>query len=114
METSKETRTQQVGLGCGTLIVIALIVFFLGNRGTDDVKNEVRGLRTEFGKLQEAVDLQTVQSSQAMRKVSDLPVDELKREVEQLHLEIRELRKAIEAQASPMSEAQAAPGGVAP
>jgi Sec-independent protein translocase protein TatA len=51
-----ERRTQQVSLGCGTLILIALIVLFFSGRGTGDIEREVRGLRSEVGELKKEVE----------------------------------------------------------
>jgi Sec-independent protein translocase protein TatA len=51
-----ETRTHQVSLGCGTLILIALIVLIFSGRGTGDLKNEVHGLRSEVGELKKEVE----------------------------------------------------------
>lgn len=56
-----DKRTQQVSLGCGTLILIALIVLFFSGRGSDDLNREVRELRTEVGELKKSVDAQTTQ-----------------------------------------------------
>ena len=36
---------RKVSLGCGTLILIVLIVVIFGNLGSKDVEREVRGLR---------------------------------------------------------------------
>ncbi|MHC4974470.1 MAG: hypothetical protein ACYTG3_19315 [Planctomycetota bacterium] len=64
----KEDRSVQ--LGCGTLLIILLIVVFFGNRGLDDLGNrltkldakvdilqqEIQGLRTSVEKLREEVE----------------------------------------------------------
>ena len=52
---------QEVSLGCGTLILIALIVLIFGRGGTGDLEREVRGLRSEVGELKKAVEAQTGQ-----------------------------------------------------
>jgi len=52
---------QEVSLGCGTLILIALIVLIFGRGGTGDLEREVRGLRSEVGELKQAVETQTGQ-----------------------------------------------------
>jgi hypothetical protein len=54
-----DNRGQAVSLGCGTLILIALIVLFFSNRGHDEVKREIRGLRSEVAGLRGAVEAQT-------------------------------------------------------
>ena len=52
---------QEVSLGCGTLILIALIVMFFSNRGDDNdlLEREVRELKTEVKALKSSVDSQT-------------------------------------------------------
>jgi hypothetical protein len=60
---ANDSRTNQVSLGCGTLILIALIVLIFSGRGKGDVEAEVRGLRNEVQDLKRAVDAQTQQLS---------------------------------------------------
>jgi hypothetical protein len=52
---------QEVSLGCGTLILIALIVLFLGRGSTGELEHEVRSLRSEVRELKTAVEAQTSQ-----------------------------------------------------
>jgi hypothetical protein len=52
---------QEVSLGCGSLILIALIVLIFGRAETGDLEREVRGLRSEVGELKKAVEAQTGQ-----------------------------------------------------
>jgi hypothetical protein len=52
---------QEVSLGCGTLILIALIVLIFGRAGTGDLERELRGLRSEVSELKLAVEAQTRQ-----------------------------------------------------
>ncbi len=52
-------KSQQVSLGCGTLILIALIVMIFSSRGTNDVEDEIRGLRTEIGELKLLIEAQS-------------------------------------------------------
>jgi len=47
---------QQVSLGCGTLILIALIVLILGNTGSEEVMKEIEALRRETRELAESID----------------------------------------------------------
>ena len=48
----------QVTLGCGTLILIALIVLIFSNAGDDDLRNELRKVHSEIGKLETVVEAQ--------------------------------------------------------
>jgi hypothetical protein len=52
---------QEVSLGCGTLILIGLIVLIFGRGDTGDLEREMRGLRGEVGDLKSAVEAQTGQ-----------------------------------------------------
>jgi Sec-independent protein translocase protein TatA len=52
---------QEVSLGCGTLILIGLIVLIVGRAGTGDLEREVKGLRSEVRELKKAVEAQTNQ-----------------------------------------------------
>jgi len=67
--------SQKVGLGCGTLILIAIIVLIFGNAGSEELTQEVQQLRQEVAQLNSAVQrlesaLQT-QSSQ-LRDIQQL------------------------------------------
>jgi|GEM_PF-1735155 hypothetical protein len=50
---------QHVNLGCGTLILIALIVLIFGRKGTGDLEREVRNLSAKIEQLEAAVKTQT-------------------------------------------------------
>lgn len=52
---------QEVSLGCGTLILIALIVLIFGRSSTRDVERQLEGLRTEVQQLRTSVESQTTQ-----------------------------------------------------
>jgi hypothetical protein len=54
----KVLQGQEVSLGCGTLIVIALIVMFFGGGRNS---NDLNALRSEIGEMKKAVDSQTGQ-----------------------------------------------------
>jgi hypothetical protein len=56
---------QKVGLGCGTLILIALIVVIFGNAGSRGLEDEVKKLRQDVLSLQSQMSLQT-QTLQSM------------------------------------------------
>ena len=51
-------RSQQVSLGCGTLILIALIVLIFGRGHNDEVEREVQNLSSTIRQLQTAVESQ--------------------------------------------------------
>ncbi|HEV3383929.1 MAG TPA: hypothetical protein VG097_03895 [Gemmata sp.] len=51
-------RTQHVTLGCGTLILIALIVMIFSHSGTGELKMEVQSLRSEVKELKQSIDTQ--------------------------------------------------------
>ena len=51
---------QEVSLGCGSLILSALIVLiFGGEAGRGDLDREVRGLRSQVGELKKVIETQT-------------------------------------------------------
>ena len=52
---------QKATLGCGTLVLIALIVIIFGNMGGKDAADQVRGLRSDVQKLEKTVTAQTRQ-----------------------------------------------------
>jgi len=52
---------QKVGLGCGTLILIALIVLIFGNAGSDELRRDIKVLRQEVSSLEHSV--RTLQTS---------------------------------------------------
>jgi hypothetical protein len=58
---ANEVRTHQVTLGCGTLILIALIVMFFSRPGVGDLEREVKGLRSDTTELKRAIDEQSRQ-----------------------------------------------------
>ena len=49
-------QNQTVSLGCGTLILIALIVVFFSRPGTDELEREIERLRGEVGQLRESIE----------------------------------------------------------
>lgn len=64
-----DKRTQQVSLGCGTLILIALIVLIFSGRGTGDLERVVHGLRSEVGELKKSVEAQTAEIKALQQKL---------------------------------------------
>jgi hypothetical protein len=63
-------REHRVQLGCGTLIVIALIVMFFSRGDTDDLEKEVRGLRSEVGEIKKLIEVQTGEIRQLREKLA--------------------------------------------
>lgn len=57
---AEDNKDQAVKLGCGTLILIALIVLLFSNRGQDDLKREIGSLRSEVHELRKSVEEQSV------------------------------------------------------
>jgi Sec-independent protein translocase protein TatA len=68
---------RKVSLGCGTLILIALIVLIFGNgnRSNDvaDIERELRELRTEITQLKQSVNEQTNRISSLERQLKSNP-----------------------------------------
>jgi hypothetical protein len=62
-------RNEQVSLGCGTLILIALIVLFFSGRGVDDLERQVHGLRADVAELKKVIEAQTNKIQQLQKKV---------------------------------------------
>ena len=68
-----EKRTQQASLGCGTLILIALIVLIFSGRGTGDLEREVHGLRSEVRELKKSVEAQTAEIKALQQRLDKQP-----------------------------------------
>jgi outer membrane murein-binding lipoprotein Lpp len=67
-----EQNNNSVQLGCGTLIVIAIIVaIFSGDRGNDKVKSELRELNQKVDRLELKID--TLNKQLAAQKVAPAP-----------------------------------------
>lgn len=54
-----EPTSQRATLGCGTLILIALIVMFFSRPGVDELEKEIKSLRTDVAELKSTVERQT-------------------------------------------------------
>jgi cell division protein FtsL len=61
-------RTQTINLGCGTLILIALIVAIFSNSGSKDVERGLDDLRRDVQELKKSIDAQ----SQQIRDLHDV------------------------------------------
>ena len=61
-------REHRVQLGCGTLIVIALIVMFFSRTDTNALENEIRGLRSEVAEIKQLIEVQSNEIRQLREK----------------------------------------------
>jgi hypothetical protein len=68
-----EKRTQQVTLGCGTLILIAVIVALFSHPGVGNLEQEVRNLRSDVGELKKAVESQSAEIKALRQKLDKQP-----------------------------------------
>jgi Sec-independent protein translocase protein TatA len=66
-------RTSQASLGCGTLILIALIVMIFSGRGASELEREVQGLRSEINELKKSVDAQSNELKMLRQKLDKKP-----------------------------------------
>lgn len=66
-------QNQTVSLGCGTLILIAIIVMMFSNSSDNDVERELKRLRTDVGELKRAVEAQTKVLEELKAKPSSQP-----------------------------------------
>jgi hypothetical protein len=62
-------REHRVQLGCGTLILIALIVMFFSRTDTNELENEIRGLRSEVGEIKKLIETQSGEIRQLREKL---------------------------------------------
>jgi hypothetical protein len=60
LEMVRLAKGQEVSLGCGTLILIALIVLFCSGRGTGH-RDDLRWLERELSDLRRSVDAQSAE-----------------------------------------------------
>ncbi len=67
-----DSRTQQATLGCGTLILIALIVLFFSRPGISDLEGDMRALRFEVADLTKVMASQTNQLKALQEKIDQL------------------------------------------
>jgi hypothetical protein len=56
---AEDRRVQQATLGCGSLILIAIIVMLFSRPGLGDLERDVRGLRHDVTELKRSIDEQT-------------------------------------------------------
>jgi hypothetical protein len=62
-------RGQEASLGCGTLVLITVIVLYCSGTGTGDLKRDVHGLRSEVGELKKAVEAQATEIQQLRERL---------------------------------------------
>jgi cell division septum initiation protein DivIVA len=62
---------QKVSLGCGTLILIALIVMIFSGTPNRDIKQELQQLQTEIRSLQSMVEAQRASIQKLQRTIED-------------------------------------------
>jgi hypothetical protein len=62
-------REHRVQLGCGTLIVIALIVMFFSRTDTHELENEIRGLRSDVTEIKKLIEGQAGEIRQLREKL---------------------------------------------
>lgn len=55
---------QPASLGCGTLLLIGIVVAVFSRGGTGDLEREVQGLRSAVGDLKKAVEAQSAEIRQ--------------------------------------------------
>jgi len=67
-----EKRSQHVTLGCGTLILIALIVLSFSRPGSADPERDMQSLRSEVGEVKKALDSQTSEIRQLREQLHKL------------------------------------------
>ena len=63
-------RDQRAQIGCGTLILIALIVMFFSRSATKDVESEIQGLRSEVAEIKKLIEVQSGEIRQLREKLS--------------------------------------------
>jgi hypothetical protein len=63
-------REHRVQLGCGTLIVIALIVMFFSRTDTNNLESEIRSLRSEVGEVKKLIEGQSAEIRQLRERLS--------------------------------------------
>jgi type II secretory pathway component PulM len=67
-----DSNSQRATLGCGTLILIALIVMFFSGPSVKQLEKEIKALRTDVAELKSTVDRQT-QAIEALTKKAPQP-----------------------------------------
>lgn len=71
-------RATPVNLGCGTFIVIAIIVAAFSQSGLDDVEDELKDLRSDVNQLRDDIKSQTEMLRQLQGDREPIPARESK------------------------------------
>lgn len=66
---SESGQTQRVSLGCGTLILIGIIVLIFSSGHNEKTVKELSSLRTEISQLQQTVEKQTHEITVLQEKI---------------------------------------------
>jgi hypothetical protein len=69
---AETNHSQTVSLGCGTLILIAIIVAIFSGNDSDNIEREVRQLKAEVEVMRKAMERQT-QAIRSLRERLDQP-----------------------------------------
>jgi hypothetical protein len=67
---------QEVSLGCGTLILIALIVLIFGRGGSGEIERELQRLRTSVDEMKKSVEEQSAQIKALREKLDKAKANE--------------------------------------
>jgi hypothetical protein len=65
-------KNQKVSLGCGTLILIALIVIIFGNADSDKLRHDIQTLSNDVKSLQSSIQSQSRQIYELKEVIEDL------------------------------------------
>lgn len=69
-----ENSNQSVSLGCGTLILIAVIVMIFSNNRSD-LDNQINGLRSDMNAL--TVEIRTLRQTLTIQKQAEAPLQQI-------------------------------------
>jgi hypothetical protein len=69
-------KNQKVSLGCGSLILIALIVLILGNAHQDELRDQVKRLDDDVKRLESSIQLQSQEIRELKRALESSKASE--------------------------------------
>jgi predicted nuclease with TOPRIM domain len=64
-------KNEKVSLGCGSLILIALIVLILGNADQDELRDQVKRLDDDVKRLESSIQLQSQEIRELKQALGD-------------------------------------------